>query len=216
MNFLELMKTRYTAKHYDASKVISESDINCILECARLTPSSVNMQPWRLFHARTAEQKAKLMPCILDFNKSRVANASDIIAICGYKKIEESDFKKVLDQEIADGRLTEAKYIEASDHSRHHFANLHAGSEQSMLAWSTAQCYILLGTIMYAAASLNIDSTAIEGFEASIADEILGLKDTNLSCVCLVALGYRSANDSNTTDKRAKSRLKSSDIISLV
>ncbi len=213
MNFLELMQNRYTAKHYDPSKKISEADIAYILECARLSPSSVNMQPWHLYHARTQEQKDKLMPCILDFNQQRVANASDIIAICGYKKIVESDFKRVLDKEISDGRVTEAKFIEASDKSRHHFANLHASNEQTMLAWSGAQCYILLSTIMYAAASLNIDSTAIEGFDQSVANEILELKNTNLSCVCLVALGYRSANDSNTIDKRVKSRLELTDIL---
>lgn len=216
MDFLQLMQTRYTTKHYDPNKRISDEDFNKILECTRLSPSSVNMQPWHFYVASTREQKEKLKPCILDFNMARVDNASHVIAICAYTKIEEARFKQVLDKEIKDGRLTDEHFIQLQDSSRHHFASLHAASEKDMLIWSSSQAYITLATIMYAAASMGIDSTAIEGFNAEVADEILNLKEKHLHCVCLVSLGYRSSDDSNTTEKRPKSRLAKEDVFTAV
>lgn len=45
-SFLEISKNRYTTKHYDQDKKISQKDIDTLLEIARLTPSAVNIQPW--------------------------------------------------------------------------------------------------------------------------------------------------------------------------
>ena len=49
MNFLSLMQNRYTTKYYDPNKKISKDDIDSLLECLRLTPSSVNCQPWHFY-----------------------------------------------------------------------------------------------------------------------------------------------------------------------
>ena len=52
-----------------------------------------------------------------------------------------------------------------------------------------------------------------EGFDSKKADELLGLKDKDLTCHCLVCLGYRDYNDSNLILKRPKSRLNKEDIL---
>ena len=49
MDFLKLMQERYTTKYYDPQKNIPEEILQKILECLRLTPSSVNMQGWRFY-----------------------------------------------------------------------------------------------------------------------------------------------------------------------
>ncbi len=46
MDFLELSKKRFTAKKFDPSKKIPEDDIKKLKEILRLSPSSVNSQPW--------------------------------------------------------------------------------------------------------------------------------------------------------------------------
>ena len=213
MNFLSLMQNRYTTKYYDPNKKISKDDIDSLLECLRLTPSSVNCQPWHFYVAGDESGKAKIRGCVLDFNLQRFDNCSHVIAICGKTKVTEEHFKKVLDKEESDGRHSDITIKEAQDKSRKHFTNLHAANEKEMAAWSGMQCYIALGTILYAAASMGIDSTPIEGFDAAKADELLGLKDKDLTCHCLVCLGYRDVNDSNVISKRPKSRLDKKDII---
>ena len=46
MNFLELVKNRYSCRAYKSLSVEREK-LDYILECVRLAPSAVNKQPWR-------------------------------------------------------------------------------------------------------------------------------------------------------------------------
>ncbi len=60
MDFKELLKERYAVKHYDNKEKIDDKVLNDILECAVLTPSAVNMQPWAFFLVKTSVGKEKL------------------------------------------------------------------------------------------------------------------------------------------------------------
>ena len=42
MEFIELAKSRYTTKQYDANKKISNSDIEKLKELLQYSPSSIN------------------------------------------------------------------------------------------------------------------------------------------------------------------------------
>lgn len=75
MDIVELVRTRYTTKHYDPARRISDRDIADLMEVLRLSPSSVNSQPWHFFVTGTDEGKARVMPAVLDFNRPRVADA---------------------------------------------------------------------------------------------------------------------------------------------
>lgn len=68
---LSIVRNRYTTKHYDPAKAVAEEDFNALLEVLRLSPSSVNSQPWEFFIARTPAARDKLMPAIPDFNRAR-------------------------------------------------------------------------------------------------------------------------------------------------
>ena len=48
MNFLDLVKARYSVRSYRPQAVEREK-VEYLLECARLAPSAVNFQPWRFF-----------------------------------------------------------------------------------------------------------------------------------------------------------------------
>lgn len=56
MNFLELVKARYSVRHY-TSRPVEEEKIAYILECGRLAPSACNRQPWHLFVVRDSVQR---------------------------------------------------------------------------------------------------------------------------------------------------------------
>ena len=55
MNFLELVKSRYSCRGYKSLDVEKEK-LEYILECARFAPSAVNKQPWR-FHIVSNEEE---------------------------------------------------------------------------------------------------------------------------------------------------------------
>lgn len=62
MNFLELVKNRYSCRAYQ-SRHIEKEKLNYILECARLAPSAVNKQPWKLRIISSDEDRTKLQQC---------------------------------------------------------------------------------------------------------------------------------------------------------
>lgn len=62
MNFLELVKSRYSCRGYKSLDVEKEK-LEYILECARFAPSAVNKQPWRFHIVSNEEEKAKLQQC---------------------------------------------------------------------------------------------------------------------------------------------------------
>ena len=57
MDFLELVKQRYSARDY-LPKAVEQAKIDYILECARLAPSAVNRQPWRFIVVQSADGPA--------------------------------------------------------------------------------------------------------------------------------------------------------------
>lgn len=85
------------------------------------------------------------------------------------------------------------------------FAGLHQGSEAELVAWEARQAYIGMGFLLFAAAGMGIDSTALEGVDFPKLNEILGLDEKNLTAIAAVSLGYRSPKDGNA--QRPKSRL---------
>lgn len=62
MNFLELVKSRYSCRAYQPRDVEREK-IDYVLECVRFAPSAVNRQPWQFRVVNSAEQRAKLQQC---------------------------------------------------------------------------------------------------------------------------------------------------------
>ena len=62
MNFLELVKNRYSCRAYKPLGVEQEK-LDYIMECVRLAPSAVNRQPWRFHLVCNAEDRARLQQC---------------------------------------------------------------------------------------------------------------------------------------------------------
>lgn len=75
---LEIARRRYTAKHYDPAKPLSDEDLHDLLEIMRLAPSSVNIQPWHFYVLRSEPAMSALAPAVKDFNVERIRNASAI------------------------------------------------------------------------------------------------------------------------------------------
>ena len=61
--------------------------------------------------------------------------------------------------------------------------------------WNKNQAYIALGQLIHTCASLRIDATPMEGFNAKEYDKLLNLSDQNLSASLVVPIGYRHKED---------------------
>ena len=59
MTFKDLSAKRYSVRSYSGEPV-TEEQLQYILECARLAPSAVNLQPWK-FYVMTSQQDRELL-----------------------------------------------------------------------------------------------------------------------------------------------------------
>lgn len=189
--FLRLAQERYTTKHYNGQQIPRE-EFDTLLEILRLTPTSVNAQALHYFTATSQEARERLLPAFPEFNRDRITGASDVVVFTVPKTLTEAHLRRVLDKEESDGRFPNAEVKNAQDQGRRYFAGLHQGSEAELVAWEARQAYIGMGFLLFAAAGMGIDSTALEGIDFPKLNEILGLDEKNLTAIAAVSLGYRT------------------------
>lgn len=213
MEFKQLLTTRYACKHYNSAKKISDEDMQTILEAGRLAPSAINLQPWHFLVASDEKSKAKLRPAVWEMNLDRFDKCSHVVAICARSVVTKDFITKVVDCEEQAGRYVDGDTYEKFFDSKSKFVLAHKGTPIDLIDWNARNTYLAFATMLYQAADLGIDSTAIEGFVPSVVDESLGLREKGLTCIAMAFFGYRAEDDSNTLDKRPKARLNKEDVI---
>ena len=79
MEFEELLRQRYATKVFDGRKV-EDKKLDSILEMIRLTPSAINLQPWKIKVVREDRTKQALSPCSL--GQKQITTCSDLLVFC--------------------------------------------------------------------------------------------------------------------------------------
>lgn len=198
MKLIDDLKWRYATKKFSTKKV-SEDDLEKIIEATNLSASSIGMQTYRLFVVENTEIKKELGEG--SFN-SQIAEAPHLLVFAAFDSIT----KETIDNYIS----FVAKERNTDENDLVDFKNMISGhllarTDEENFFWSSKQAYIALGSALIAAASLQIDSTPMEGFDAEKFDKILGLREKGLKSVVLLALGYRDEdNDWNAKLKKVR------------
>ena len=208
MNIARLAQTRYTTKAFDPQRKIPEAAIEELRTLLRNSPSSVNSQPWHFVIAASDAGKARIARATQNgypYNEAKIRNASHVIVMCTRSDIDAAHLATLLAQEEHDGRLPTAEAKAMQDKTRNFYVNLHRLERKDLQSWMEKQVFIALGTLLLGAVALDIDACPMEGFDARILDEELGLRDKGLTSSIVVSLGYRSPEDFNA--KLPKSRL---------
>ena len=65
MEFLELVKSRYSVRSYQP-RPVEQDKLDRILEAVRLAPSGSNRQPWKFVVVRDAEVRRHLVAALLE------------------------------------------------------------------------------------------------------------------------------------------------------
>jgi nitroreductase / dihydropteridine reductase len=200
-------KARHATKAFDAARKIPAAVIDELKELIRFSPSSVNSQPWHFVVAESDAARARVAKSMQPgyaYNEAKVTRASHVMVLCVRKDMDEAHLNAVLAQEEADGRFANADAKAGQQNTRGFYVNLHR-ERDDLSAWMEKQAYLALGTLLIGASTLEIDACPMEGFDAKVLDEELGLTERGLTAIVVVGLGYRSADDFNA--KLPKSRL---------
>lgn len=200
---------RYATKKFDSSRKVSDEDMQTLLEAIRLSASSYGLQPYHVFVITDQEIKSKLRP--VSWNQSQIEDASHLLVFAN-----KPDFgTELVDQYINNVSNTRnielGKLGQYADFMKSKLMDLSSDAKNN---WTARQIYIALGNALQAAAELEIDSTPMEGIEFDKYDEILGLKAKGLTTTVVLALGYRSEDD--TTQHLAKVRKSKEELFTFI
>ncbi|WP_414042653.1 NAD(P)H-dependent oxidoreductase [Macrococcus sp. EM39E] len=195
---------RHATRKYTGDK-IPQNDMEFILEVARLSPSSVGLEPWRFVVLENEEVKAKISEVAWGAKK-QLATASHFVLILArtdarfdseyfYNHFEaRQPDKEKLKRMIEIYEEFQTEHIEVVD------------SDRALFDWSSKQTYIALGNMMAAAAQIGIDSCPIEGFDYQKVNAILAetgiINPRHEGISVMVSFGYREYHP--RTDKIRK------------
>lgn len=213
MDLLNISKTRYTTKAYDPSKKIPQEQFERLLEILRLTPSSINIQPWHFFIADNDAAKERIAKALVGkyaYNAPKVLDSSHTILFCTKADITEQHLDNLLNQDDLSGRFKDATAKQGQKDSRTGYVDYYRNEKGDIQRWAENQTFIALGQILLAAGIENIDATPIGGFNEYLLTEELQLTEKGLVPSVLLTLGYRSETDFNA--KLPKSRLNKEQI----
>ncbi len=154
--------------------------IQKIYELACLTPSSFNLQPWRVILVSSPEKKQTLRDCA--FGQPKVTEASQVAIVLGDREAFEKDnMDPILDDFIDKGFYPP----ENRDMLLGMAKGLYGGRE-SQFASRNAGLFAM--SFMYAAKSLGVDTHPMDGFDAAAIVDRFGIPP-RYEVVMLIAIG---------------------------
>jgi nitroreductase/dihydropteridine reductase len=218
-NIVDVAKARYSAKSYDPLRRISDEDMAKLEELLRLSPSSVNLQPWYFIIAQTPEGKARVAKSTdeaFPFNSAKITDASHVIVFASLIDTDDAHLNRLLDKEAVDGRFdaNPEEFRADMDRGRRMFIDIHKTQMNDQRAWMDKQTYLNMGQFMLGAAALGIDTTPMEGVDTDVLDQEFGLREKGYSALAVVSLGYHGESDFNAN--LPKSRLNAEDIMEFI
>lgn len=216
-DLLNAMLYRHACKKFDPTKIIGDDDWNAILEAARLTPTSLGFEAFKLLVIQNKEIREKMSAFGWGIQASLEASHFVVILARRKKEIEFNapyirhivEEVRQLPEEIQE--LYKGFYKRFTEEDYKTFE-----SERAAFDWTSKQAYIVLGNMLTMAAYEGIDSCPLEGFHqdtmtAFLGDE-LGLFDTKEFGIAVMAgFGYRAEEP-----RRPKTRRTMDEIVEVI
>ncbi len=200
-NYIESLNWRYATKKYDASKKVSKEDLETLKEAVRLSVSSVGLQPYKVFIVETEEMRNKLKAAAKGNNQNIIADASQLFIFANEIKPGDKEVSDYLNN-ISRTRGVEVDNLKGFGDYINGFLGTLTDEEKNN--WTAKQSYIALSTLVNTAAQLKIDTTAMEGYDATEFNTILGFDKLGLNTAVIAAIGYRHEEDAAQHFKKVR------------
>ena len=184
MSVIETIRERRSINFFEAGKEVSDDKLMELLKIANLSPSSFNLQPWKVIVVRDPERKKVLRQCA--FNQPKVEEASAVIVMIADPRGVEENLERVLDswQKLGfmkpDIRQT---YIE--------MAKSLYGTEDSIKRkiFAVKNTALFAMNLMIAAKGLGLETHPMDGFDEECIKKEFNIPDDKIIPM-LVAVGY--------------------------
>lgn len=199
MNSIENLKWRYAVKKFDDQKFLEETQISTLKKAFNLTATSYGLQPIKLVIIKNKDIQQQLVKH--SWNQQQIVQASHLLVICVDIKLDESDVERYFER-VKEIRNTPDKIINSfKDYLKNAIASK---TIEDLLSWGKNQAYLALGNLLTVCANEKIDSCPMEGFISEKYDEILKLKEKNITSVLVLPVGFRAKDDVMIHQKKVR------------
>ncbi len=180
MNFLDLAKRRYATKKYDPSKKISDEQIEELKEIIRLSPSSINSQPWKFTFVTSKTVKSALAAQSY-MNENSINDVGLLVVFSVMEDIGHFEQRNL--------SVVPPEWVSG-------FYEPMVKSHGDILtkSWMEHQVYLALGFFLSACASMGLDTTPMEGINKEAYRQIL--PQDGYAPLFAVTVGYADSADS--------------------
>lgn len=180
---------RYAVREFSPEKLSSQT-VETLVDAARKSASSYGLQPYRLIIVESDAVRGDLLP--YSFGQQKVLDCSHLVVFAADTRIGDQTVDRYVEQYL---EVRGGAYEDIAGYAGHMKQSLASKSPEEKREWAHQQAYIALGTLLTAAALLQIDSCPMTGFDRQAYDQVLGLAERGLESSSIVALGRRSARD---------------------
>jgi len=207
----QYMTERFSVKKFDSTRKLPEEQINELIECFRLSPSSLNLQAWKLVVVSDEDVKNKLADAGTGDNGPKIKECSHLFVLAR-KNLSFAHFEKVIEStEMLQLKMKKQSLSIMKMKAFFFLYSLFMGRKN----WAVRQLYIALGVLLASCAKMGIGSLPMEGIKRRKMDEILGLSGEYRTVVAL-ALGFPHEREVANPSRLKKSRFSREEVTLII
>ena len=188
MSITTALHWRYATKRMNGIK-IPKAKMDIILDAISLAPSSFGLQPYSVLVIENKAMLEKIKPIAM--MQPQITEASALLVFAVWDKLTSEKINVYIAQIAQERNVTIDSLKQVKEQIEAQLKN----SDSDNFIWNSKQAYIALGVGLVAAAEEEIDSTPMEGFDKTLLDDLLKLKEKGLSSSVLMTLGYRDTEN---------------------
>ena len=194
MSIIDSLKWRYATKRMNGQKV-EQAKLDYILDAIQLSASAFGLQPYSIMVVEDEALRAKLHAA--GYGQPQIIESSHLLVFSAWTTVTEERISAFIEDVARKRNIPLATLDGYKNALLQHAASL--STPEAQRNWAARQAYIALGTGIAAAAELKVDASPMEGCAPEQFNEILGLNEKGLHAVALMAIGYRSEEDSTAS-----------------
>ena len=176
MDALDAIRARRSVKQYDPEHVMSDEDLNTLIDHARLAPSSFNIQHWRYVAVRDVELRRQLRAAAWD--QAQVSEASILFVVCA----DVGAWKKDPERYWRDAPPKVGAMMVPM------IGSFYQGKEQLQRDEALRSVGLSAATLMITAKAMGYDSSPMIGFDAAAVGKLVRLPQDHIVAM-MIAVG---------------------------
>ena len=180
MHTADAIRARRAVKQYDATHRFTTAEENELFDLAQQSPSSFNIQHWRLINVRDPEVRKALR--VAAWDQAQVTDAAMLLVICADVKAWEKNPQRYW------AHAPQA----VQDYLLPMIGQFYGGKEQLQRDEALRSVGIMAQTLMLAAKGMGYDSSPMIGFDAAKVAELIHLPGDHIIGMML-AIGKAAA-----------------------